>query len=564
MSDGDRKERVARYREASQQADDLALAGKRGEALGLLKKSMDAACKAGDEDYRLFFEAEVLGYSAADYPKQIELVGNALRWGREKGFGEDFFLARSCGAYHSLKGDEDGAIEWFERALAVNPNDYSAMRAKGISLANQGNHDAAIEWCDKALAVNPNDYKAMRARGVALSKKGNLDAGIEWFDKALAVNPHNYEAMRDRGVSLSKKGDLDAAIEWFDKALAVNPNDYDTMRNKGVSLANQGNHDAAISWFDKALSIRPDDVDIMRCKAIALGLKGLRDDAIRDLLHCLGRNPKDQEAAIWLEIFRGPSRETAAEVEKLVKQQLAHEQERIRAEQEARDQRVKLEAWRSLSARSAHRIGNELFCLQGGLRLLRGLQTPDCVEAVGDIEGCLERMRVIVREFQQFSVNPPPAFAPTAVGPLIREVVRRYAGIGQEIQIGAAVAADLPLCHLDRRQIEQVLGELLENALHCVNPGGKIEIEADAASDARGPRVHIVVKDTGPGIPAELKSRIFDPFFSQRPGGTGLGLAMVKQMVANHGGAIRETGKPGEGARFEIELPVGPRKENRS
>jgi len=462
MSDGDRKERVARYREASQQADELFGAGNKDAALGLLKKSTDAAAKAGDEDYRLFFEAEVLTYFAADYPKQIELLGNALRWGREKGFGEDFFLVRSCGAYHLLKGDFDGAIEWFDKALAVNPNDYHAMRQKG--------------------------------------------------------------------VSLSKKGDPDAAIEWF----------------------------------DKALSIRPDDVDILRCKAIALGLKGEKDEAIESLQLCLERTPKDQEAAIWLEVFRGPSRRTAAEVEKLVKQRLEHEQERIRAEQEARDQRVKLEAWRSLSARSAHRIGNELFCLQGALQLLGGLQTPDCVEAVGDIEGCLERMRVIVREFQQFSVNPPPAFAPTPVGPLIREVVRRYAGIRPEIPIGAGIAADLPLCQLDRRQIEQTLGELLENALHYVKPGGRIEVEANAVSDAGGPRIHIVVKDTGPGIPTELKSRIFDPFFSQRPGGTGLGLAIVKQIVANHAGTIRETGRPREGARFEIELPVGPRKENRS
>jgi signal transduction histidine kinase len=496
MNDGNREERVAKYREASQQADDLGSAGKRDVALGLLKTSMDAAAEAGDEDYRLFFEAEVLGYSAADCPKQIELLGNALRWGREKGFGEDFFLTRSCGVYHSLKGDEDGAIVWFDKALAINPNDYNAMRNKA--------------------------------------------------------------------VSLSKKGDEDAAIEWYDKALAVNPNDYDAMRAKGVSLANQGNHDAAISCFDRALSIRPDDVDIMRCKAIALGLKGEKDEAIKGLQLCLKRAPKDQEAAIWLEILRGPSRKTAAEVEKLEKQRLEREQERIRAEQEARDQRVKLEAWRSLSARSAHRIGNELFCLQGALRHLGGLQTPDCVEAVRDIAGCLDRMRLIVREFQQFSVNPPPAFVPTAVGPLIQEVLRRYAGMRSEIQIGAGLADDLPLCQLDPRQIEQVLGELLENALHFVKPGGRIEIEANAVCGARGPRILIVVKDTGPGIPTELKSRIFDPFFSQRPGGTGLGLAMVKQMVANHGGAIRETGKSGEGARFEIELPVSPRKENRS
>jgi two-component system nitrogen regulation sensor histidine kinase NtrY len=173
-------------------------------------------------------------------------------------------------------------------------------------------------------------------------------------------------------------------------------------------------------------------------------------------------------------------------------------------------------------------------------------------------------MRLIVQEFQQFSANPPPAFAPTSVGLLIREVVRRYADIRQDVRIAASVADDLPLCLLDRRQIEQALGELLENALHHLKRGGRIEIGAGAVPDAAGARIRIVVQDTGPGIPAEYKSRIFEPFFSRRAGGTGLGLAMVRQIVANHGGAIRETGKPNEGARFEIELPVGPHKENPS
>jgi signal transduction histidine kinase len=119
----------------------------------------------------------------------------------------------------------------------------------------------------------------------------------------------------------------------------------------------------------------------------------------------------------------------------------------------------------------------------------------------------------------------------------------------------ADVEEDLPACSVDGDQIEQALGELIENAVHHTPAGGRVTVEAKASAPEEGGGVQITVMDTGPGVPDKDKERIFTPFISARPGGSGLGLAIVRQIVENHGGTIRETGTAGEGARFEIVLP---------
>ncbi|MCK4504332.1 MAG: tetratricopeptide repeat protein, partial [Candidatus Aegiribacteria sp.] len=209
---------------------------------------------------------------------------------------EDYNALREKGVSLYKKGDEDASIELFDKALAVNPEDYHAMRQKGVSLSRKGDVDAAIEWFDKALAMNSDDYHNVREKGVSLYKKGNIDASIEWFDKALSINPEDYHAMRQKGISLSRKGDEDASIEWFDKALTVNPEDYNAMRQKAVALSMNGEEDAAIEWFDKALTVNPKDYHAILGKGVALLKKRELDAAIELFDKVLAVNPEDYHA----------------------------------------------------------------------------------------------------------------------------------------------------------------------------------------------------------------------------------------------------------------------------
>jgi signal transduction histidine kinase len=220
------------------------------------------------------------------------------------------------------------------------------------------------------------------------------------------------------------------------------------------------------------------------------------------------------------------------------------------------ESRIRLEAWRKLSARAAHRIDNQLFVSQGALRTLKDVHDPKVAEAVADLEASRGTIHRIIREFQRFSKNEPPVLAPTKLGSLVNDTVRRVAQMVSQVQVSAEVEEPLPACPLDARQFGEALGELLENALHHTPPGGQIRVTASAAPSPDGPRVRVAVEDTGSGVAAADKERVFEPFFSRRPGGTGLGLAIVKQIIENHRGTIRETGQVGSGARFEIELPA--------
>jgi signal transduction histidine kinase len=109
-----------------------------------------------------------------------------------------------------------------------------------------------------------------------------------------------------------------------------------------------------------------------------------------------------------------------------------------------------------------------------------------------------------------------------------------------------------PVITSDGDRVLQVVGNLLSNAFHATPDGGRISLELAQ----RNGSVHVVVEDTGPGISAELRERLFRPFVSQTGGGTGLGLAIAKELSATLGGRIDLESEVGKGSRFELVLPA--------
>jgi signal transduction histidine kinase len=107
------------------------------------------------------------------------------------------------------------------------------------------------------------------------------------------------------------------------------------------------------------------------------------------------------------------------------------------------------------------------------------------------------------------------------------------------------------LVKIDPHQLRQVLLNLLNNARDMLPPGGLIEVAIEHDED----RVTLVVEDNGPGVPAADRERIFEPFFSTRDEGVGLGLALVRQYVTRHGGSVRCEPRPGGGSRFVVQFP---------
>jgi signal transduction histidine kinase len=122
----------------------------------------------------------------------------------------------------------------------------------------------------------------------------------------------------------------------------------------------------------------------------------------------------------------------------------------------------------------------------------------------------------------------------------------------KRLRIERRAAAALPAVLADPDLLSQVLIGLLANAAEAVPPGGAIALEACAADGT----VQLTVADSGPGIAPELRTRVFEPFFTTRPRGTGLGLAIARQIVEAHGGRIEAGAAASGGARFVITLPV--------
>ena len=120
--------------------------------------------------------------------------------------------------------------------------------------------------------------------------------------------------------------------------------------------------------------------------------------------------------------------------------------------------------------------------------------------------------------------------------------------------------AELPPVHCDPHQIKQVFLNLLLNALQAVGDRGNIRL----VTQARDGWAEVRVEDNGPGIPEDVIDRVFDPFFTTRPTGEGLGLGLAQcyQTLLRHGGEISVSSTPGLGATFEVRLPAAPDRED--
>jgi two-component system nitrogen regulation sensor histidine kinase NtrY len=219
----------------------------------------------------------------------------------------------------------------------------------------------------------------------------------------------------------------------------------------------------------------------------------------------------------------------------------------------------RLAAWRDIAQRIAHEIKNPLSPIQVSIETMRktkAKQHPDFDEIFEEstvtILEEVERLKRIVGEFSEFARLPRPRPAPVELRELLEHVARLLGG-----DEGADVEVDGTRVTLegDREQLVQVLMNLTQNGLAAGRerrPDARVVLRV--APTGEGGAI-IDVDDQGPGIPDELRVRIFEPYFTTRAEGTGLGLAIVHRIVTDHGGTIEVEDGPLGGARFRLRLP---------
>ena len=164
------------------------------------------------------------------------------------------------------------AIEYYDKALEINPRDAMGWNSKGVALMKLGKPEQAIECYNNALEINPRDAMAWTAKGIALGRMKKPEQAIECFDKVLEINPRYATAWSNKGIVLGVLGKFEQAIECYDKALEINPRYGMAWRNKGSALRRLGKSEQAIECFDKALEINPRDAVAWFKKGTALGM----------------------------------------------------------------------------------------------------------------------------------------------------------------------------------------------------------------------------------------------------------------------------------------------------
>ncbi len=163
-------------------------------------------------------------------------------------------------------------------------------------------------------------------------------------------------------------------------------------------------------------------------------------------------------------------------------------------------------------------------------------------------------LRQISAEFSSFASRPTPHPAPTSLAELIPSVVEPYiTGLAGRITVDVDVPASLPTVVVDRVLLSRALTNMIENALHAMPGSGTLGIRAVSA---RASTIRLSVTDTGTGMDSEALRRIFEPYFSTKATGTGLGLTIAKRNVELNGGRIHVESALGKGTTVVIELPV--------
>ncbi len=211
-----------------------------------------------------------------------------------------------------------------------------------------------------------------------------------------------------------------------------------------------------------------------------------------------------------------------------------------------------------LSAGLAHEVKNPLAGIKGAIDVIRDSLSLDDVhrEVLGDVLHEVNRIDRIVRDLLDYAKPKPPSHTDINLPEIAQRIVAlaRKSSKDEAHSIKIVAQQDLPRFTGDETQLEQVLLNLLLNALNAMPSGGRIEVRL--AYDSETHCIRAEVEDNGPGIPEEVRKKIFQPFFTTRTDGTGLGLATCLKNIQYHGGTIDLRSEMGRGTTFIVTIPL--------
>ena len=286
----------------------------------------------------------------------------------------------------------------------------------------------------------------------------------------------------------------------------------------------------------------------------SLGLQFENRDLVEDLQAAKSQTEAlNQALELRVQERTAELQQSAEQLRAEIAQRRQMEEELIRAR--------KLESLGVLAGGIAHDFNNFLTVVQGNIEVAREKLDPaDAVQdALEQAASTCQRAKFLSSQLLTFAKGGTPVRRLVSVARLVSDAVQ-LARAGAPVSISLRLPEDLYYARVDAAQIGQVLHNILLNARQAMPHGGVIEVSAEntfhANTTGSDPRVRIAVRDYGCGIAPHVLPLIFDPYFTTRPGASGLGLATAYSIVAKHEGHIFAESKPGEGTVITIDLPA--------
>lgn len=262
----------------------------------------------------------------------------------------------------------------------------------------------------------------------------------------------------------------------------------------------------------------------------------------------------EEELREFNEELRATDEELRAANEEL---QTANEELREAQEQLIRSE--KLAAIGKLAGGVGHELRNPLGAIKNAVYYIKGKLTnselaktePRIIEFLGIVDDEISSSNKIIDDLLNFSRVSKPAVSPTKIRKVMEDALS-YLAVPENVEVINELDGNLPEVEVDANQIRQVFANIATNAIQAMPEGGKLTIDARKGDKF----LEVAISDTGGGISGDVIGKIFDPLFTTRAKGIGLGLAVCKSIIERHGGAIEVESKVGKGTTFTVKLPL--------
>ncbi|MGZ4808845.1 MAG: ATP-binding protein [Thermoanaerobaculia bacterium] len=211
----------------------------------------------------------------------------------------------------------------------------------------------------------------------------------------------------------------------------------------------------------------------------------------------------------------------------------------------------------ALVAGVAHEVRNPLFAISATVDAMEQASKGELREYFEVLREEIDRMTRLMQDLLAYGRPSAAVFAEITAGEIVDQAMRFSAPLATKLRVELrnVVHAD-PTISADRERLGRAVQNLIDNALQHSPPGAEVEVTCATRTRDRSRYVDIAVADRGRGFSTDDLPRLFEPFFSRRKGGTGLGLALVQQIVTEHGGEVAAANRPGGGAVVTISIPL--------